>query len=136
MPATDGGDRLNPITQTMASLFDMKNDDLRGQILRLEEQIEDLAEVIKRCRKITLISKAVIAVGAMFILVMVIGAIRVDPIVMVGAITAIIGGTVGFGSNTSTLEQTIAAMSEAQAQRAELINRIDIQVIGGRKAES
>jgi len=67
---------------------------------------------------------------------MILGAIRVDPMVMIGAITTIIGGTVVFGSNTSTMEQTQTALDAAEAQRAELISRSDLQVIGGGEVES
>jgi hypothetical protein len=110
MPAINGRDRLDLTMEAMASLFDLNDDDARGQILRFEEQIEDLVEIIERCRKITLISKAVIGVGATLIFATVLGAIRVDPMVMIGAITAVVGGTVVFGSNTSTLEQAEAAV--------------------------
>jgi hypothetical protein len=47
--------------------------------------------------------------------------IRFDPTLMIGAIAAVIGGTVVFGSNTSTLEQTTIAMEAAKARRAKLI---------------
>jgi hypothetical protein len=48
----------------------MDDDDLREQILSLEVQIEELAETVESCRKIILISKAVIAVGGILILAM------------------------------------------------------------------
>jgi hypothetical protein len=88
----------------------MDDDDLREQILSLEVQIEELAETVESCRKIILISKAVIAVGGILILAVTMGMVRFDPMVMIGAIAAIIGGTVVFGSNTSTSKQTMAAM--------------------------
>jgi hypothetical protein len=105
----------------------MDDDDLREQILSLE--IEELAETVESCRKIILISKAVIAVGGILILAMTMGMVRFDPMVMIGAIAAIIGGTVVFGSNTSTSKQTMAAMKASEALRAELISRIDLRVI-------
>jgi len=51
----------------------MDEDDLREQILSLEVQIEELAETVESCRKITLISKAIVAVGGTLILAMAIG---------------------------------------------------------------
>jgi hypothetical protein len=45
------------------------------------------------------------------------GAIRFDPMAMIGAISAVIGGTVVFGSNTSTLKQAAVAIKTAEALR-------------------
>ncbi len=109
----------------------MDDSDLREQILSLEAQIEEFAETIESCRKIIVISKAVIAVGGMLIVAVTLGLVRVDPAVMIGAIAAVIGGTVVFGSNTSTSKQTTADMKAAEADRAELISRIDLRVTGG-----
>ena len=90
----------------------------------------ELAEAIERCRKLMLFSKAAIAIGGPLIVAMAFGAIRFDPTVMIGAITAVIGGTVLLGSNSSTSQVTTAALKAAEEQRAELIGRIDLQVVG------
>src|SRR5262245_12026022 len=95
--------------------------ELREQILQIEAEIEELADRIERCRKIILIAKAAAIAGGVLILPIIIGVIRFDPTVMIGAIAAVIGGTVVFGSNTSTLQQTISAMEAAKAHRAELM---------------
>jgi hypothetical protein len=108
----------------------MNEVDLREQISRLEDRIEDLAEVIERCRKLMLFSKVAIAVGGLLIVAIVFGAIRFDPTVMIGAITAVIGGTVLLGSNSSTSQLTVATLKAAEQQRAELIGRIDLQLVG------
>jgi hypothetical protein len=108
----------------------MNDGNLREQISRLEERIEELADVIERCRKLMLFAKAAISVGGVLIVAMMFGAIRFDPAAMIGALTAVIGGTVLLGSNSSTSEQTMAAMQAAEEQRAELIGRIDLRVVG------
>jgi hypothetical protein len=107
----------------------MNEVDLREQISRLEDRIEELAEAIERCRKLMLFSKAAIAVGGPLIVAIMFGAIRFDPAVMIGAITAVIGGTVLLGSNSSTSQLTMAALKTAEQQRAELIGRIDLQLV-------
>jgi len=66
----------------------------------------------------------------------IIGAVGFDPTILIGAIAAVIGGTVVFGSNTSTLKQTSADMKAAEAHRTELISRMDLRVVGDRKVES
>jgi hypothetical protein len=65
-----------------------------------------------------------------------VGALGFDPTILIGAIAAVIGGTVVFGSNTSTLKQTSADMKAAEAHRTELISRMDLKVVGDGKFES
>ena len=72
--------------------------DVHEQILNIEAHIEELADVIESCQKIILISKAAIAAGGTLILAIIIGAVGFDPTVMIGALAAVIGGTVVFGS--------------------------------------
>ena len=106
------------------------DDDLHEQVLQIEAHIERLADVIERCRKIILISKAAVVVGGTLILATIIGAIGFDPTIMIGAIATAIGGTVVFGSNMSTLKQTVTNMKAAEAHRTELIGRMDLRVVG------
>ncbi|MGB9352352.1 MAG: hypothetical protein WCB61_20965 [Pseudolabrys sp.] len=51
---------------------------------------------------------------------------------MIGALAAIIGGVVVFGSNLATSKQTLAAMKDAEAKRTELIGMIDLRSVGSR----
>ena len=71
-----------------------------------------------------------IAAGGIWILAYFLGAIRFEPATMIGAIAAIIGGVVVLGSNSSTSKQTTAAMKAAEIQRAELIDTVDLQMVG------
>jgi hypothetical protein len=103
--------------------------DPRTEILRLETEIEELTEVIQRCRKIILMSKIAVAAGSIWLLALTLGVIRFDPVAMIGAIAVVIGGTVIFGSNMSTAKQTAAAVQSAEALRAELIDKIDLRVV-------
>jgi len=109
----------------------MHDGDVREQILALEAQIEKLAEEIESCRKVIMISKAFTAVGGILILAMTIGIVRFDPMIMIGAFTAVIGGIVLLGSNWSTSQQAMAALKAAEAQRAELISTIDLRLVEG-----
>jgi len=107
----------------------MSDGDPRTEILRLEAKIEELTELIERCRKIILISKIAVAIGGIWLLALAIGLMRFDPVTMIGAIAVIIGGTVVFGSNTSTAKQTAAAAEAAEALRAELIGKMNLTVV-------
>jgi hypothetical protein len=104
--------------------------DLHDQIARLEVDIEQLAEGLGRCRKAMLLSKAAIAAGVIWILAYLLGVIRFEPATMIGALAAIIGGVVVFGSNSSTSKQAIATMKAAETSRAKLINMIDPRAVG------
>jgi hypothetical protein len=110
----------------------MRDGDLREQILGLEAQIEELAETIESCRKIIQISKAFIVVGGLLIAAITIGLIRFDPMLMIGALTAVVGGIVVLGSNWSTWQQSVSTLKAAEAQRAELISKIDLRVVESR----
>jgi len=105
--------------------------DLREQVLHIEAHIEELDDVIESCRKFILVSKAGIAAGGALILAISIGAVGFDSTVMIGALAAVIGGTVVCGSNTSTLKQTMTAMKSRQGAQS----RIDQQIgsSGGRR---
>ena len=108
----------------------MADGDLRDQISRIESDIEQLAKTLDGCRKAMLLSKVAVAAGGIWILACLLGAIRFEPTTMVGAIAAIIGGVVVFGSNLTTSKQTTATMKAAERHRAELIDIVDLRTVG------
>jgi len=108
----------------------MAEDDEIDEISALEARIEELAEVSERCRKIILASKAAIAGSVGVLLIAALGLFGPGQVAVLGSIAMLLGGIVSFGSNVSTLRQTDAAISAAEAMRAELIGRIDLRVVG------
>ena len=107
----------------------MVDGDLRDQIARIEADNEELAKTLDSCRRAMLLSKVAIAAGGIWILAYSLGAIGFDPMAMISAITAVIGGVVVFGSNSSTSKQTTTAIKVAETHRAELIDMIDLRAI-------
>ena len=61
--------------------------------------------------------------------VVIIGVVTFDPMMMVAGLAALLGGTVVFGSNTSTANQLSEAMRSAESQRAALIDRLNICLV-------
>ena len=104
---------------------------IRDEIARLEAQIEALADSIERCRKISLAARLVLAAGAVWFAMVLTRVIPFTPFHLVGAIAAMLGGTVLFGSNSSTWKQAAAALAAAEARRSELIDRIELLVVEG-----
>lgn len=102
----------------------------RDQISRLEDRIEALAEQLERCRKISLASRISIAAGAALMALMLLGLVPFEGSLLIAAMAAVIGGTVLLGSNSSTWQQTDAAIHQAEKLRTELIGRIDMRVVG------
>ena len=107
----------------------MTEDDPTDDISQLEARIEALAEIAERCRKIILASKAAIAGGFALLLVMMLGLFGSSQVAALGSIALVLGGIVSLGSNVSTLRQTEAAISAAEALRLDLIGRIDLRMV-------
>jgi hypothetical protein len=105
-------------------------DQMRERIADLERRIEELTRSIEGCRKFILASKGLTGAGAILIVAIVLGAIRPDPLALMTGIAAVLGGVVLFGSNDSTAKQKIAALRTAEAERADLIGRIDLMLVG------
>jgi hypothetical protein len=64
------------------------------------------------------------------LLVTVLGLLGPGQVAAIGSIAAVLGGIVSLGSNISTLRQTLAAISAAEARRSDLIGRLDLHVVG------
>jgi hypothetical protein len=104
--------------------------DLREEIVRLEAEIDELTGVVERSWKVGLFAKMAVLAGALWLLASTVGAISLDPVALIGAIAAVIGGIVLFGSNTSTSKQAALGIKAAEARRAELIGRIELRPVG------
>ncbi len=108
----------------------MAEDNPIDEISLIEARLEELAEVAERCQKIILVSEAAIAIGVALLLVIMLGLFWSNQVAAIGSIAAVLGGIVSLGSNVSTLRQTMAEMSAAEVLRSDLIDRIELRVVG------
>ena len=116
--------------QRLRVLYTHKNDgDPHDEIVRLEAQIEELAAKIESCSKFILASRIAMASGGIVIAAILLGAIRFDPAAITAAVAAFLGGIVVWGSNGSTAKEAAKELSAAEADRAALIEMIDLRVI-------
>jgi hypothetical protein len=98
-------------------------------VSQLEEQIERLATSVENCRKIIFISRIVIIGGAAWLLAIPFGVIGLRPMSILGAISLVVFGIVSFGSNWSTLRQSLTALKELERRRKELIGRLNLRAV-------
>jgi hypothetical protein len=100
------------------------DEDIPNEISRIEAQLEELAEVSGRCRKIILVSKVAIGGAVSLLLFMILGLFGSNQVAAIGSIAVVLGGIVSLGSNASTLQQTMAAINAAEALRSDLISSV------------
>jgi hypothetical protein len=99
------------------------------EIVRLEQHIEKLEETIENCRKFMLASRISVAGGGIALAAILVGAIRFDTGTMAAAVAALLGGIVAWGSNRSTSNEAVKALTAAEEDRKALIEAINPRVI-------
>src|SRR5580692_10127113 len=105
----------------------MQDDDLHTQIERLEAEIEALTARIENCRKFILAGQVAIVGGGLVLAAMLFGIMRPDLAFMAGGMAAVIGGIVAYGANNSTAKEAEKEMADAEAERAALIEQIEMR---------
>lgn len=113
------------------NVADFTDQGYRDEIAQLEARIENLAAKLENCRKVSVAARITVGAGIAFFLAGLIGFFRFDITVLLTALTAVIGGLVLLGSNSSTANETADEMTKAEAERAALISSIGLRVVGG-----
>ena len=98
-------------------------------IARFEERIEELTAKIESCRKFILAARITTTSGGVLLAGMLFGAIRSDFGLMAAAVSALLGGIVVWGSNTSTAKEAAKEIAAAESERAAQIENINPRVI-------
>jgi hypothetical protein len=97
----------------------------RGEIVRLEAQIEQLGETLESTRKFIVASRVALMVGGVLLIGGMLSVIRFDSTIMIASPAAVLGGIVVLGSNSSTANEARTQLAAAEARRAELIGTIE-----------
>jgi len=121
---------MNPPPDLTDTAEGSRQDAIRNEIARLEEQMETLARSIERCRKLSLAARSAIVAGAIWLALALTGIVFINPTGLFASLTAMIGGVVLLGSNATTWTQTEAALHDAETARAALIGRIGLRLVG------
>jgi hypothetical protein len=107
----------------------MDDSEYRDEIVRLEAQIDELADRIESCRKFILAGWIAVLGGSAVLIAMLIAVIPIDPAVIGIAVTAVLGGIVAAGSNRSTAKEAMHELTLAEAKRTALIGQIDLRLV-------
>ena len=109
---------------------------LSDRIAHLEGQIEEHAKTVERCEKAMLLAKIAGAAGAIWLALMMIGAVRFGGLAMIVSLSAMIGGFVVFGSSRSSAQQAAAGLENAEAERRALIGSLELRTVDEMHAPS
>jgi hypothetical protein len=112
----------------------MTNIHASDEIARLEDQIERLAATIENCRKVIFICKGAIISGVLLAASLALGVVNPGPIAILCAISLLLFGIVGFGSNWSTLKQSSAALNQVEQMRQQLISNMELRLVVNEEA--
>jgi hypothetical protein len=104
----------------------------RDEIVRLEVQIDELADRIESCRKFIRAGWIVVAGGGVVLIATLVGAIHFDLSVMAVAMAAVLGGIVVAGSNRSTAQEATHELTAVEAKRTALIGQLDLRLVPDR----
>lgn len=107
----------------------MPDEDPRAEIERLEAQIDALSARLESCRKFMLAGRIAVVVGGALLAALLFDLVRFDPRLVALAVAAVLGGIVAFGANTSTAKETAAELATLEAERAALIETIDLRLV-------
>jgi hypothetical protein len=98
---------------------------------RLEAEIESAARTIEWCRKFIIISKMMMTAGGLWLAAIMLGIEPFSPLALIAAITFVIAGIVGFGTNRSTAERAAQRLEDAEQLRSRMIDRLGLQQVRG-----
>ena len=105
--------------------------DPHEEIADLETRIAELSQAAERCARTMLAAKVAVVAAVLLLAVALVGLIRFSPLLFLLSIAGALGGVALFGSTRSTRDQIVASLKAHEAHRAEMIDRLALQEVGG-----
>ena len=101
------------------------------QIERLEAQIDELREAIRRSRRLAVAGRACACAGAALLICLMLGLATVTPVRMKGGITVALGGLVLMGSSVGSTKQLELSLKQTEDARNAAIDAPTFVDLGG-----
>ena len=95
------------------------------QIERLEAQIDELREAIRRSRRLVVAGRACASAGAALLICLVLGLVTVTPVQMIVGIAVGLGGLVLMGSSVSSTRQLELSLKQTEDERNAAIDALE-----------
>ncbi|HEY4924789.1 MAG TPA: hypothetical protein VII20_10275 [Roseiarcus sp.] len=95
------------------------------QIERLEAQIDELREAIRRSRRLVVAGRACASAGAALLICLVLGLTTVTPVQMIVGIAVGLGGLVLMGSSVSSTRQLELSLKQTEDERNAAIDALE-----------
>jgi hypothetical protein len=100
------------------------------QIERLEAQIDELREAIRRSRRLVVAGRACAFAGAALLICLVLGLATVTPVRMIGGIAVGLGGLVLMGSSVGSTKQLELSLKQRENERNAAIDDLEFVDLG------
>ena len=100
------------------------------QIERLEAQIDELREAIRRSRRLVVIGRACAFAGPALLICLALGLATVTPVRMIVGIALGLGGLVLMGSSVGSTEQLERSLKQTEDERNAAIDALELVDLG------
>jgi hypothetical protein len=100
------------------------------QIERLEAQIDELREAVRRSRRLVAAGRACAFAGAALFVCLVLGLVTVTPVRMIAGIVVGLGGLVLMGSSVGSTKQLELSLKQTEDERNAAIDALEFVDLG------
>jgi len=100
------------------------------EIERLENEIEELQDAIRRSRKLILAGRSCAAVGLALLACLILGLMNFTPIPGIAGIAMALGGLVLMGSSKASTAELERSLKRAEAERRAAIDALELVEVG------